>query len=110
MTTTAIAPAIDHQLAQSILDTLDYTLQDLSIQFGDVIIQDGDISHQLYYGSKFSNANIIGYVRIENGIYYSRDNNHQTAEQAALDLLPDNMVQSAKKEILARREFAVDYI
>lgn len=109
MTTTSIAPKIDHQMAQSILDKLGYTLQDLSLEYGDVVIGDNDISHQLYYGSHYSNVNIVGYVRIDNGIYYTHHNNHKTAEQAALELIPSNLVESARREIEAHMSSAIEY-
>lgn len=40
--------SLDFQMAQSILDRLGMSLQDLSLEFGNVVIPDGDISHQLY--------------------------------------------------------------
>lgn len=85
---------IDSQLATLILDRLGFSLQDLSLEFGDVVIPSGDVSHQLYYSSEYSNANLVGYVNVENGIYWSNYvNNHSTAQQAALDLICPLAVQ-----------------
>lgn len=110
MTYTAVATAKnDHKMAASILDRLGYTLQDLSLEYGDVVVADGDISHQLYYGSEYSTANIIGYVWIECGIYYTRINNYRTPEEAAIELIPSVLVNQAKAEIEADRSMAVDY-
>lgn len=111
MTITAVITAKnDHQMAASIIDRLGYTLQDLSLEFGDVIIEDGDISHQLFYGSIDSTANIIGYIRIENGIYFTRINNYRTPEEAALELLPTTLVEATRKEIEAERAAMPDYM
>lgn len=100
---------IDHQMAQSILDNLGYTLQDLSLEYGDVVIPEGDISHQLYYGSTYNSANLIGYVNVENGIYWANpENNHKTAEQAALDLIAVSEVEQEKTEIQSNRTFEYD--
>lgn len=110
MTYTAVATAKDdHKMAASILDRLGYTLQDLSLEYGDVVIADGDISHQLYYGSDYSNANIIGYIWVEGGIYYTRINNYRTPEEAALELIPSILINRVKTEIEAERSVAVDY-
>jgi hypothetical protein len=84
-------PYIDDRLAKSILNTLGYTLEDLS-----PIISGGDISHQLYRNNSF-----MGYVWSENGIYYtSGENNYQTAERAAIDLLDARIVNEAIEQIL----------
>jgi hypothetical protein len=90
-TSTAIATVIDHQLAQSILDKLGYTLEELDV-FGDRGWENNEISHQLYYGSIDNAGTILGYVRVENGIYYSTDNNYRTPQEAALDLIPSHLV------------------
>lgn len=103
--------AIDHQLAESILDRLGYSLQDLSIEYGDVVLDDGDISHQLYYSTVYSDVNLQGYIRVENGIYYSNhQNNYLTAQQAALDLIPSHLVRSTLQDIEMERSVAVDYM
>jgi hypothetical protein len=101
---------IDHKLAESILDRLGYTLEDLSLKYGDVVISSGDISHHLYYGSVWSTANLMGYVNIENGIYYANpDSNHHTAELAALELLDERLVQSTAIKIVEERQSSPDY-
>lgn len=103
--------AIDHQMAESILDRLGYSLQDLSIEYGDVVLDDGDISHQLYYSTVYSDVNLQGYIRVENGIYYSNhQNNYLTAQQAALDLIPAHLVRSTLQDIEMERSVAVDYM
>lgn len=101
---------IDHQLAQSILNKLDYSLQDLSLDFGDVVIPDGDISHQLWYDSIDNACTIVGYVWIENDIYYSKpDRNHRHAELAALDLLDPELVKTTAAKIQLERQMLPDY-
>jgi hypothetical protein len=86
---------IDHLLADSILDRLGYTLQDLSLDYGDVVIENGEISHQLYYSSIYSTANIMGYVYHENNFYYTfTGNNRSTPQEAALDLLDRETVEN----------------
>jgi hypothetical protein len=101
---------IDFLLAQSILDRLGYSLQDLSLEYGNVVIPSGDISHQLWYDSIDNACTIMGYVWIENGIYYVRpDRNHKTPEQAALDLLDEGLVQTTAAKILLERQMLPDY-
>jgi hypothetical protein len=101
---------IDDKMAQSILDRLGYTLQDLSLEYGDVVIFDNDISHQLYYGSEFNSANLMGYVWVENGIYYTGTGiNHKSPELAALDLIERNKVIDAAYAIELERVTALDY-
>lgn len=113
MTITAIKStsnaAIDFQMAESILDRLGYVLEDLSLKYGDTCICDGDISHQLYYTSTSNSANIIGYIRVENGIYYTKWDNYKTAEQAALELIDRGLVEKTRLEIEIERNNSVDY-
>ena len=86
---------INHILATDILETLGYDLEDLSLKYGDVVIPGGDISHQLLYQHKNGSTEVIGYVYIENGIYYTgKHNNYVTAQQAALDLIDSKTVQN----------------
>ena len=95
---------IDFQLAQSILDRLGYTLRDLEMEYGDVCFAEGDITHELYYGSLYNTHNIIGYVRQEVGYYYTDgQNNYQHAECAALDLLDRAIVEDARYTIEIER-------
>lgn len=101
---------IDHQLAASIIDHLGFSLQDLSLDYGDVVIPSGDISHQLFYGSTYSDINLLGYIWVENGVYYvANGGNHRSADQAALDLLPVDLVQDAATRILLERSTIPDY-
>jgi hypothetical protein len=107
------ATPIDFQMAESILDRLKYTLRDLSLEFGDVIIEDGDITHELYYPSINNSHTIAGYIYCENGIYYasgSHWNNHKTPEQAALDLLDRAIVNDCLYQIKLERAAAPDYM
>jgi hypothetical protein len=100
----------DWQLADSILNRLGYSLQDLSIEFGDVVIPSGDISHQLWYDSIDNACTIMGYVWIENGIYYAKHgHNHKFPEIAALDLLDEGLVQTTAVRILLDRQLASEY-
>jgi hypothetical protein len=103
-------PTIDFQMAQSILDKLGYSLQDLSLDYGDVVIPSGDISHQLYYSSIHSTINLMGYVWTESDLYYVGTNNHKTPEQAALELLDPAVVQRTAIEIELERAMVPDYI
>jgi hypothetical protein len=101
---------IDFQLAQSILDRLGYTLEDLSLTYGDVVIPSGDVSHQLWYDSIHNACTIMGYVWCENDIYYtSLGNNYRLPELAALDLLDPAVVQTTAANILLEREAFPDY-
>ena len=101
---------IDFQLARSILDHLGFDLQDLSLEFGDVVIPSGDISHQLWYDSIHNACTIIGYVWIEHDIYYAKpDRNHRHPELAALDLLDERLVQTTAAKILLDRSLFPDY-
>lgn len=105
-----ITATVGHQLARSILDRLGYTLQDLGLDYGDVVIPSGDISHQLYYGSQHSSCNLMGYVWIENDIYYTDlGGNRSSAEEAALDLLDAKIVENCRLKIEMERLLAVDY-
>jgi hypothetical protein len=114
MTVTTIAPVIDERTAEAVLNKLGYVLQDLGLEYGDVVIADNDISHQLYYSSEYSSINLIGYVHIENGIYYTdNNNNHRSPEQAALDLIPQSLIDWALDKIKIDRLNGVlmpDYI
>ncbi len=90
---------IDHLMANSIVDRLGYTLRDLSLEYGDVIIPQGDITHELHYPSINNSHTIAGYIYCENGVYYasgSHWNNHITAECAALDLLDRAIIEDAR--------------
>lgn len=102
---------IDYLLAQSILDRLGFDLQDLSLEFGDVVIPSGDISHQLWYDSTDNACTIMGYVWCEHEIYYSKPSrNHRHPELAALDLLDERLVQTTAAKILLERQAFPDYI
>jgi hypothetical protein len=101
--------AIDFQMAESILDRLGYVLDDLSLKYGDVCICNGDISHQLYYSSTANSANIVGYVRVENGIYYVKWDNYKTAEQAALELIDRELVEKTRLAIESDRNSSIEY-
>jgi hypothetical protein len=102
----------DHLLAQSILDRLGYNLQDLSLEYGDVVIPDGDISHQLWYDSIDNSCNIMGYVWIENDLYYVSGGvgNHTTPECAALELLDPKVVAAYAVAIEAERDLQKEYV
>jgi hypothetical protein len=107
------ATPIDFQMAESILDRLGYTLRDLSLKYGDVIIEDGDITHELYYPSLGNTHTIAGYIYCESGIYYasgSHWNNHKTPECAALDLLDRAIVNDAMYQIEIERASVPDYM
>lgn len=102
---------IDHQLAQSILDRLGYTLQDLSLDYGDVAIENNEISHQLWYDSAYSTCNIMGYIYQDREIYYvSGGMNHRTPQQAALELLDRAAVENVALAIELERANAVEYV
>ena len=102
---------IDHMMASSIIDRLGFTLQDLSLEYGDVVISGGDISHQLWYDSVDGECTIIGYVNVDNDIYYaSGNNNYSTAQQAALELLDWETVDDCRYTIELERAIAVDYM
>jgi hypothetical protein len=101
------------QFAQSVLDRLGMTLQDLSLDYGDVVIPSGDISHQLYYGSSYNACNLIGYVWIENGLYHTSitdAGNFLHPETAALSLLPPALVLNASIELQKERDLAFQYM
>jgi hypothetical protein len=103
----------DHQLAQSVLDRMGLTLQDLSLEYGNVVIPSGDISHQLYYGSVYTAFNLIGYVWIENGLYHTSiadAGNFSHPEAAALSLVPRPLVEGYINAIIRERELAFQYM
>lgn len=103
---------IDFQLAQSILDRLDFFLRDLSLEYGDVVIPQEDITHELYYSSNYNSHNIAGYIYCENGIYYTAAHawrNHKHPALAALELLERAVVEDARHVIELERAMAVDY-
>ena len=102
---------IDDKMAQSILDHLGYTLQDLSLEYGDVVIPNEDISHQLFYSSPYNSAELVGYVWIDNGVYYTSCGvlNHKSPELAALELLPRHLVIDTAYAIEFSRATAPDY-
>lgn len=104
---------IDFKMAQSILDRLGYTLRDLSLEYGDVIIPQEDITHELHYPSINNSHTIAGYIYCENGIYYASGNtwnNHKSAECAALDLLDRSVVNETRFQIELDRSMAPDYM
>lgn len=102
---------IDFQMAQAILDRLGYNLQDLALDYGDVVIPSGDISHQLWYGSIDNSCNLLGYIWIENDIYYTATGgNHQHAECAALELLDPQAVRDCQLAIELERATAINYM
>ena len=104
---------IYHLMAESILDLLGYRLRDLSQEYGDVILDDGDIAYELYYPAVNNNHTIAGYIYNENGIYYasgSHWNNHKTPECAALDLLDRAIVNDCLYQIETERAAAPDYM
>jgi hypothetical protein len=106
------ADTIDHLMARSILDRLGFSLQDLSLEYGDVVIPSGDISHQLYYGSNYNATTLYGYVWCDNGIYYASNvigGNHRHPELAALDLLDRATVLDCFYTISLERAMANDY-
>ena len=96
----------DHQLANSILDTLGYTLQDISLAYGDVVIPQGDISHQLYKGNS-----LLGHVWAWGGCYHVSPDciDRTTPELAALDLITHAEIRYATKKIEANRALVPDY-
>lgn len=101
---------LDHMMAQSILDRLGYTLRDLEMEYGDICFAPGEITHELHYPSIHNSHNIMGYVKCENGCYYTNgNNNYKTAEQAALDLLDRVIVDDCKYAIELERSMAPDY-
>lgn len=105
--------SIDHLMASSILDRLGMSLQDLSLDYGDVIIPDGDISHQLYFSSEYNASTLLGYVWCENDVYYTSNvigSNHRHPKVAALDLLDRATVNDCLYTISLERAMAVDYM
>jgi hypothetical protein len=103
--------AIDFKMAESILDRLGYSIEDLSLNYPDVVFENGEISHQLWYGSIASTCNIMGYICQCNGVYYvSGNRNYATYQQAALELLNPNVVEDCRFAIELERSMAVDYM
>lgn len=105
--------SIDSQMAESILDRLGFSLQDLSLEFGDVVIPDSDISHQLFYSSSYNASTLFGYIWCEQGIYYTSNvigGNHRSPYVAALDLLDRATVIDCLYTISLERAMAVDYM
>jgi hypothetical protein len=105
--------SIDSQMAESILDRLGFSLQDLSLEYGDVVIPDNDISHQLFFSSNYNASTLMGYVWCENGVYYTSNvigGNHTHPAIAALDLLDRATVIDCLYTIELERAMAVDYI
>ncbi|MDE2430457.1 MAG: hypothetical protein KGM99_17170 [Burkholderiales bacterium] len=105
--TTAIQ--LDFKMAESILDRLGYELDDLSRLNGDVVIEQGEISHQLHYPSRHNAYNVAGHVWHENGLYYVSNSNYKTAEEAALEHLDRALVERTYHEIVLERSLAKDY-
>lgn len=97
MTNPTLTAPIDATTAQYILDKLGYSLQDLSEEFGNVSVGDDDISHQLHYLSIDSTFNLMGYVWMENDLYYVRSSecsgNYRTPQQAALQLIDPKLIE-----------------
>ena len=96
----------DHRLASSILDQLGYTLEDISLNYGDVVIPQGDISHQLYL-----NNSLLGHIWQWEGFYHTSPNciDRTTPELAALDLLPQSEILAAKLQLEINRALVPDY-
>ena len=108
---TATKVKIDHQLAESILDRLGYSIQDLALEYGEVVIPSGDISHVLFYSSHHSTFNSMGSIWVENDIYYvSGNTNYATPEQAALELIDPKIAAACASLILSERSAAPDYM
>lgn len=104
--------SIDSQMAECILDRLGFSLQDLSLEYGDVVIPDNDISHQLFFSSNYNASTLIGYVWCENDVYYASNvvgGNHRHAAIAALDLLDRATVIDCLYAISTERSTALDY-
>ena len=104
--------SIDAKMAESVLHELGYMLQDLSLEYGDVVIPSGDITHQLYRSSIHSAYNLFGYVWCENGLYYiSTDyySSYRTPEEAAVMLIDKKVVAECVRYIQDRRDAAPDY-
>lgn len=102
---------IDHKIASIILDELGFTLEDLSLKYGDMCIENGQISHQLYYASVYSSANIAAYIYHDNGIYYTSVglNNFSTPQLAAIDMISESDCYYALNLFYAR-QLDLDYI
>lgn len=99
---------IDHKMADSILDRLGFDLEEIDI-YGDG--NGSGITHHLFYPSRYSTANLMGYVSCENGIYYvDPANNHASPQQAALELLDRTVVENAALAIELERASAVEYV
>lgn len=104
--------SIDSKMAESVLHELGYSLQDLSLEYGDVVIASDDITHQLYRSSIHSAYNLFGYVWCENGLYYVATNyysSYKTPEEAAIQLLDRKVVTECVRHIQQRRDAAPDY-
>ena len=99
-------------MSELILNHLNYTLQDLSLEYGDVAIENDEISHQLYYASSYSSCNLIGYVYHDNGLYHTAIgcDNYDNASQAALDLISKQSVSVALAAIAQHQLTTGDYI
>lgn len=113
MTKSTIETApIDHKMAQSVLDELGYNIQDLSLEYGDVVIPSGDITHQVYYSSTRSDYELMGYIWCENDLYYVATNyydSYRTPQEAAIQLLDKKVVAECVDRIQQRRDAAPDY-
>ena len=72
----------------------------------------GDISHQLWFDNIDNPCALLGYVWLENGIYYTSTSpdNHATPQPAALDLLDSDMVRDCAFNIELERLMAKDYV
>ena len=101
----------DHKMAQSIIDRLGFDLQDLSLDFGDIVVGNNDISHQLWYDSNTNACTVVGYVWMENGCYYiSGGGNHATPQQAALELLNPTSVKDCAHILELERSMEKEYV
>lgn len=101
---------IDFKMAESILDRLGYSIEDLSLNHPDIAFENGEISHQVWYDSIDSTCNILGYIRQCNGVYYvSGSRNYTTYQQAALELLNPTIVEECRYVIELKRAMATDY-
>lgn len=109
MSTTKIK--IDFRLATDVLERLGFDLQDLSMEYGDVVIENGEISHQLWYDAPDSSCVIMGYVYQDREIFYvSGGGNYRMPQLAALELLDRQAVEAAAFAIEFERMRMPEYV